>query len=100
MVLMHTEEKFQRGECGLVTFVRAVCIDRKYDTQGHVSFTREELEGVPEDVISGYTQRREGDRVLYDVTFKTPDIWPLVSSTCPSERFIDLKGWNGVRSRK
>ncbi|KAI9567715.1 hypothetical protein HD554DRAFT_2205377 [Boletus coccyginus] len=46
-----------------------------------------ELEGVPEDVISGYTQRTEGDRVLYDVTFKTPDIWPLFDrASNPSTR--------------
>lgn len=66
-------------------------IDRKYVIQGHVSFTREELDGVPEDVISGYAQRTEGDKVLYDVTFKTPDIWPLVSSICPSKRSFGLK---------
>lgn len=56
--------------------------------QGHVSFTREELDGVPEDVISGYAQRTEGDKALYDVTFKTPDIWPVVSSTFPSRTSI------------
>lgn len=47
-------------------------------TQGFVSFTLEELEGVPADVISGYTKRTEGDKELYDVTFKGPDIDPLV----------------------
>ena len=56
--------------------------------QGHISFMREELDGVPEDVISGYAQRTEGDKVLYDVTFKTPDIWPLVSSAYPLKAFV------------
>ncbi|PCH40126.1 zincin [Wolfiporia cocos MD-104 SS10] len=42
-----------------------------------ISFTLEELEGVPADVISGYTKRSEGDKELYVVTMKTPDIIPL-----------------------
>ncbi|KAN0082402.1 hypothetical protein V8E55_008197 [Tylopilus felleus] len=44
---------------------------------GRIAFTREQLYGVPEDVISGYTQRTEGDTVLYEVTFRTPGIFPL-----------------------
>ncbi|KAL4065047.1 mitochondrial endopeptidase [Scleroderma citrinum] len=47
------------------------------EEDGRVTFTREELEGVPEDVISGYTKRTENDREIYDVTFKTPDIFPV-----------------------
>ncbi|KAH9986700.1 Metalloprotease [Russula vinacea] len=47
------------------------------EEKGIVSFTLEELKGVPEDVISGYAKRTEGDKVLYDVTHKTPDIFPL-----------------------
>ncbi|KAG9310225.1 Metalloprotease [Chiua virens] len=47
------------------------------EENGRISFTREELDGVPEDVISGYTRRTEGDEVLYDVTFKNPDIGPV-----------------------
>ena len=47
--------------------------------QGRIAFTREELDGVQEDVISGYPQRTEGDKVLYEVAFRTPDIFPLVS---------------------
>jgi hypothetical protein len=46
--------------------------------QGFVSFTLQELEGVPQDVISGYTKRTEDGKELYDVTHKTPDIFPLV----------------------
>jgi hypothetical protein len=47
-------------------------------SQGTVSFTLEELKGVPEDVISGYAKRTEDGKELYDVTHKTPDIFPLV----------------------
>lgn len=43
-----------------------------------MSFTLEQLKGVPEDVVSGYTKREEDGKTLYDVTFKTPDIFPLV----------------------
>lgn len=43
-----------------------------------MTFTLEELKGVPEDVISGYTKRTDGGKDVYDVTFKTPDIFPLV----------------------
>ncbi|KJA24053.1 hypothetical protein HYPSUDRAFT_53952 [Hypholoma sublateritium FD-334 SS-4] len=42
-----------------------------------ISFTEEELKGVPKDVISGYSKRTEGDKELYDVTYKTPDIFPV-----------------------
>jgi len=47
------------------------------EEDGFVSFTLKELKGVPIDVISGYTKRTEGDNELYDVTFKTPDIFPV-----------------------
>lgn len=43
-----------------------------------MSFSLEELKGVPEDVVSGYTKREEDGKTLYEVTFKTPDIFPLV----------------------
>ena len=44
-----------------------------------MSFTLEELEGVPEDVISGFTKRTdESGKEVYDVTHKTPDIFPIV----------------------
>ncbi|KAL1748003.1 hypothetical protein HDZ31DRAFT_30713 [Schizophyllum fasciatum] len=42
-----------------------------------ISFTEEELKGVPKDVISGHKKRTEGDKTVYDVTFKTPDIFPV-----------------------
>ncbi len=47
--------------------------------QGVITFTAAELKGVPHDVVSGYTKRTEGDSEVYDVTFKTPDIFPVVS---------------------
>lgn len=50
--------------------------------QGVISFTLEELKGVPNDVISGYTKRTEGSKEVYDVTHKTPDIFPVVRCFC------------------
>ncbi|KIJ66993.1 hypothetical protein HYDPIDRAFT_174274 [Hydnomerulius pinastri MD-312] len=47
------------------------------EENGRITFTREELDGVPDDVVSGYTKRTEGDKELYEVTFKTPDIFPI-----------------------
>lgn len=44
-----------------------------------ISFTLEELKGVPNDVVSGYTKRTTEDgKEVYDVTYKTPDIFPIV----------------------
>ncbi|KAJ7505372.1 metallopeptidase MepB [Mycena galericulata] len=57
-----------------------VCLefDKNFNEEhGVVSFTKEELDGVPADVISGYAKRTEGSKELYDVTFKTPDIFPV-----------------------
>ncbi|EMD39827.1 hypothetical protein CERSUDRAFT_81164 [Gelatoporia subvermispora B] len=50
------------------------------EENGVVSFTLEELKGVPGDVISGYPKRTEGTKEVYDVTFKTPDIFPIFKS--------------------
>ncbi|KAH8104630.1 metallopeptidase MepB [Cristinia sonorae] len=47
------------------------------EEKGTISFTLEELEGVPADVVSGYVKRQEDGKDLYDVTFKTPDIFPI-----------------------
>lgn len=41
-------------------------------------FTAEELKGVPEDVLSGYTKSEHDGKELYEVTFKGPDITPIV----------------------
>ncbi|KAJ7626668.1 metallopeptidase MepB [Mycena polygramma] len=57
-----------------------VCLefDKNFNEEnGVISFTKDELDGVPADVISGYEKRTEGLEVLYDVTFKTPDIFPI-----------------------
>jgi hypothetical protein len=56
--------------------------------QGVVTFTLEELKGVPADVVSGYTKRQDGSKEVYDVTFKTPDIFPVVS--CVLRLFLSI----------
>src|SRR6266540_1562383 len=49
------------------------------NSQAVISFTLEELKGVPKDVVSGYTKRTTEDgKEVYDVTYKTPDIFPIV----------------------
>ncbi|CUA68218.1 metallopeptidase MepB [Rhizoctonia solani] len=55
-----------------------VCTDfgRNFNEEkGTIAFTREELKGVPEDVINGYAAVEGTDKLA--VTFKTPDIFPL-----------------------
>ncbi|KAG5638172.1 hypothetical protein H0H81_001469 [Sphagnurus paluster] len=47
------------------------------EEDGKITFTEEELKGVPKDVISGYTKRTENGQEVYDVTYKTPDIFPV-----------------------
>ncbi|KAG9019832.1 hypothetical protein FRB90_003421 [Tulasnella sp. 427] len=49
------------------------------EEKGTISFTQDELKGVPEDVISGYTKTTNagGQPDKYAVTFKTPDIFPI-----------------------
>ncbi|KZV65296.1 metallopeptidase MepB [Peniophora sp. CONT] len=47
------------------------------EENGFISFTLEELKGVPKDVVSGYNKRTENGVELYDVTHKTPDIFPV-----------------------
>lgn len=47
------------------------------EEDGYLSCTRDELEGVPDDVISGYLKCTEDDKEVYHVTFKTPDIQPV-----------------------
>ncbi|KAF8128555.1 mitochondrial endopeptidase [Boletus edulis] len=59
------------------------------EENGRISFTREQLDGVPEDVISRYTQRTEGDKVLYEVTFKTPDIFPVIAEILQYDSWAD-----------
>lgn len=49
------------------------------EERGIMLFTKEELDGVPEDVIAGYPKESLGDTgVQYTVTHKTPDIVPVL----------------------
>ncbi|KAJ7599940.1 hypothetical protein C8J56DRAFT_909190 [Mycena floridula] len=54
------------------------CSKNANEEKGFISFTAEELDDVPKDVVSGYRQRTENGKTLYDVTFKQPDIGPLL----------------------
>jgi Zn-dependent oligopeptidase len=49
-----------------------------YWPQGSISFTLDELKGVPQDVISSFTKHTEDGKELYDVTYKSLDIHPVV----------------------
>ncbi|KAI0822314.1 Metalloprotease [Trametes gibbosa] len=67
------------------------------EEDGVVSFTLDELKGVPADVISGYTKRTEGDKEVYDITFKTPDIFPVFKfAESPDTR---RKAYEGFENR-
>ncbi|KAF8311667.1 metallopeptidase MepB [Cantharellus anzutake] len=44
------------------------------EEKGTVTFTKEKLKGVPEDVINGYGKKDDE----YVVTFKTPDLMPVL----------------------
>ncbi|KAF9454736.1 zincin [Macrolepiota fuliginosa MF-IS2] len=64
------------------------------EENGVVTFTIEELKGVPKDVVSGYAKRTEGSGDVYDVTFKTPDIFPLFKyAENPTTRQRALEGY-------
>jgi len=66
------------------------------EESGRITFTLAELDGVPADVISGYTQRTEGDKVLYEVTFRTPDIFPIFKyANNPKTRQIAYEAYDG-----
>ncbi|KAG8740405.1 hypothetical protein FRC10_004356 [Ceratobasidium sp. 414] len=54
---------------------KASCEMLAFRTCGTIAFTPEELKGVPEDVVKGYTPVEGTDKLA--VTFKTPDIFPL-----------------------
>lgn len=45
-----------------------------------MTFTLEELDGVPEDDIAGLPKITEGDTVLYEVDNKGHDMFTIVSS--------------------
>ena len=65
-------EELQKELSGLCVTFQKNCNEEK----GRVAFTVEELDGIPQDVVSGYPKRDDG---LLEVTFKTPDVMPLVS---------------------
>ncbi|CDO71484.1 hypothetical protein BN946_scf184909.g78 [Trametes cinnabarina] len=44
---------------------------------GSVRFTLEELKGVPKDAISGFRKHVEGDKEMYEVTFRMTDFGPV-----------------------
>ncbi|BGP49741.1 metalloendopeptidase [Rhodotorula kratochvilovae] len=50
------------------------------EEKGFILFTKEELDGIPEDVLAGYPQVDEGGVKKYKVTHKTPDIIPIFKS--------------------
>lgn len=50
--------------------------------RGVVSFKLEELDGVPPGIVKGYNKRLDGETELYDVTFRVPDIIPIVRIDC------------------
>ena len=59
----------------------ALCIQflRNYGTEkSQIAFTAEELDGVPDDVLSGYKKLDDGK---LELSYKQPDLMPLVR-TC------------------
>lgn len=67
----------------LKTKISNLCIEfaKNLDEEhGFLLFTKEELNGVPDDVVSGYTTVEEGGITKYKVTHKTPDIIPLLNN--------------------
>ncbi|KAM0748837.1 metallopeptidase MepB [Meredithblackwellia eburnea MCA 4105] len=60
--------------------------------KGFLLFTLEELDGVPQDIISGYPEE-DGKR---KVTFKTPDIFPVFKfANLPATRKAAVLGYEG-----
>ena len=76
--LLGVQQELQRRK-GICKLPFAVTPDRRV-SQGTVAFTLEELKGIPEDVITGYTKTAgaNGSPDTYAITFKTPDIFPVV----------------------
>ncbi|GAA5929089.1 hypothetical protein JCM1841_005136 [Sporobolomyces salmonicolor] len=63
---------------------------------GAINFTKEELEGVPEDVVSGYPVVEENGVQKYKMTFKTPDYVPVVKyADVPETRKRANLGYEG-----
>jgi hypothetical protein len=50
------------------------------EENGHVTVPATGLDGVPSDVIAGYTKRvAEDGSDVYDIPFRTVDMMPIVS---------------------
>ncbi|GAA5888076.1 hypothetical protein JCM5296_005426 [Sporobolomyces johnsonii] len=63
---------------------------------GALLFTKEELEGVPEDVVSGYPVVEENGVQKHKMTFKTPDYVPVVKyANVPETRKRANLGYEG-----
>lgn len=67
----------------LKTKISNLCIEfhKNCDEEkGFLLFTKDELDGVPEAVVSGYAEVDEAGSKKYKVTHKTPDIIPLLNN--------------------
>ncbi|EIN12760.1 metallopeptidase MepB [Punctularia strigosozonata HHB-11173 SS5] len=74
-------EKERQQLSDLKKELSAVCLEfsKNFNEEdGVVTFTLSELEGVPADVVSGYTKRTTETGDVYDVPFKTTDIFPVL----------------------
>ncbi|CCM01864.1 uncharacterized protein FIBRA_03935 [Fibroporia radiculosa] len=61
-----------------------------------ITFSLDELKGVPADVVSGYTKRTEEGKELYVVTMKLPDIFPIYKyAQNPTTRKTAYKAYEG-----
>ncbi|KAI0050406.1 metallopeptidase MepB [Auriscalpium vulgare] len=47
---------------------------------GSISFTLEELKGVPDDYVNDFTKREEGGKEVYDVLLKSTEIYPVIQN--------------------
>ncbi|GAA5844231.1 hypothetical protein JCM3766R1_000977 [Sporobolomyces carnicolor] len=67
------------------------------EEEGFVLFTAQELEGVPQDVISGYEKVTADDGTeKYKMTFKTPDYIPVIKQAInPKTRKRANQGYEG-----
>ncbi|KDR70896.1 hypothetical protein GALMADRAFT_254514 [Galerina marginata CBS 339.88] len=74
-----------------------VCLESQKnmnEENGFITFTEDELTGVDRGVISGYTKRTVDGQVVYDVTFKGPDISPITQfAENPETRKRAKEGW-------
>ncbi|EJD32446.1 zincin [Auricularia subglabra TFB-10046 SS5] len=83
-------ESLKKELSGLCVQFQKNCNEEK----GRIAFTPEELEGIPADVLSGYTKRDDGK---LELTFKTPDVMPLFKyAKNPVTR---RTAWEGYESR-